>query len=255
MKSREKKIFVIALIIGITLLTATKIEVYAANTITSQLATLTLDLGTETGVDQTLQLFFLVTFIAFIPSVLLMMTAFTRIIIVMHFIRAALGTQQMPPNQVLIGISLFLTFFIMGPTFEEINKDAIAPYTEGKINQEVFITNAMEPLREFMIRQTEEKEVVLFAKLDRGVYDTIEELPNRVLIPAFILGEITKAFKIAFIIYMPFIVIDMVVASILMAMGMMMLPPAMISLPFKLLFFILADGWVLLFENLILTFR
>ncbi len=243
---KYKSLLMLLIVIFITL---NIIDVVEANTITIDLA------NENDGVDSTLQLFFLMTFIAFIPAVLLMMTAFTRIIIVMHFIRAALGTQQMPPNQVLIGIALFLTFFIMGPTFDEVKDRAITPYTEGIMSQSEFMEEAMIPIREFMIKQAEEKDVILFVKLDNSKYDTVDELPNRVLIPAFILGEITKAFRIAFIIYMPFIVIDMIVASILMAMGMMMLPPAMISLPFKLLFFILADGWVLLFENLILTFR
>lgn len=220
------------------------------------LSSITIDLASDgNGVDPTLQIFFLVTLISFLPTILLMMTSFTRIIITMSMIRSALGTQQQPPNQVLIGIALFLTFFIMGPTFQEINENAIQPYSEGVITQEIFMEEAMIPLREFMYKQTAEKDVALFASFEGETYDSVEDIPSRVLIPAFILGEITKGFQIGFIIYIPFIVIDMIVASILMAMGMMMLPPAMISMPFKLLFFVLADGWVLIFENLIKTFR
>ncbi len=232
-------------------------SVYADNVFNPTISTISIDLAGEgnQGVDPTLQIFFLVTLISFIPTILLMMTSFTRIIITMSMLRSALGTQQMPPNQVLIGIALFLTFFIMGPTFERINENAIAPYSAGEMSQDEFMYEAMLPIREFMLMQTSEDEVALFSNLDGTTYETIEEIPNRVLIPAFILGEITKGFKIGFMIYIPFIVIDMIVASVLMAMGMMMLPPAMISMPFKLLIFVLADGWVLIFENLIKTFR
>lgn len=218
-------------------------------------ASINIDLGNESGLDPTLQLFFLVTIITLIPAILMMVTCFTRLIISFHFIRAALGTQQMPPNQILVGIALFITIFIMGPTFSIINETAIQPYSAGEMSQTEFMEVAMDPLREFMFRQVEDKDLALFAKLDNATYATINDIPNRVLIPAFILGEITKGFIIGFIIYIPFLVIDMVVASILMAMGMMMLPPAMISLPFKILFFIMIDGWSLIIENVILTFR
>ncbi len=240
-------------LIGISLSMMRANDIFANNI---PVSTITIDLASQNnGVDPTLQILFLITLIAFIPTILLMMTSFTRIIITMSMLRSALGTQQMPPNQVLIGIALFLTFFLMGPTLSEVNENAIKPYSQGVMSQEEFMKEAMLPFREFMIMQTSNKDIELFASLDNEVYSSIEEIPNRVLIPAFILGEITKGFQIGFIIYIPFIVIDMVVASVLMAMGMMMLPPAMISLPFKLLFFVLADGWVLVFENLIRTFR
>ncbi len=218
-------------------------------------ATISLDLGGNSGVDPTLQILFLVTIITLLPSILMMLTCFTRILISLHFLRSALGTQQMPPNQILIGIALFVTIFLMGPTFTEINQTAIVPYSQGQMTQSQFIETAMDPLREFMLAQVEEKDVALFAKLDGQTYASNVEVPNRVLIPAFMLGELTKGFYIGFIIYIPFLVIDMVVASILMAMGMMMLPPAMISLPFKILFFIMVDGWSLLLQNVILSFR
>jgi flagellar biosynthesis protein FliP len=207
------------------------------------------------GVVTSLQILFLFTLITLLPSILITMTTFTRIIISMHFVRAALGTQQMPPNQVLIGLSLFLTLFLMGPTISVINETAVQPFTEGQISQQQFVENAMEPIREFMFRQVEVEDMALFVYLSGEEFATIEDIPNRVLIPAFILGEITKGFQIGFFIFLPFIVIDMVVASVLMAMGMMMLPPAMISLPFKILLFILADGWSLLIESVVRTFR
>jgi flagellar biosynthesis protein FliP len=208
------------------------------------------------GVVTSLQILFLFALITMIPSLLITMSCFTRIIISLHFVRSALGTQQMPPNQVLIGLALFITLFLMGPTISKINENALQPYSKGEISQEQFFTNSMEPIREFMLRQVEVKDIVLFLDLDKVEFDgDIESISNRVLIPSFILGEITKGFKIGFIIYLPFIVIDMVVASVLMAMGMMMLPPAMISLPFKILLFILADGFGLVIKSVIDTIR
>lgn len=201
-----------------------------------------------------LQLLLVITIISLSPFILLMFTCFTRIIIALHFLRSALGTQQMPPNQVLIGLALCLTFFIMSPTLTTINDTAIKPYAAGEITQQEAIETGLRPLRAFMIRQVEEKDVALFASLANQTYTTPEEVPNSVLIPSFILGEISKGFRFGFFIYMPFIVVDMVVASTLMAMGMMMLPPAMISLPFKVLLFVMVDGWNLVIEYLIKTF-
>ncbi len=211
-------------------------------------------------VSRGIQLFFVLTLITLSPFLLIMLTSFTRIIITLHFVRAALGTQQMPPNQILIGLALFLTLFIMQPVFTEINEEAIIPYSNGQITQEQAIDKGVEPLRSFMFSQTDIKDIELFAGLAKlepyQDYETMyKELPLTVLIPAFLIGELTKGFKIGFILYIPFIAIDMIVASVLMAMGMMMLPPAMISLPFKMLFFILADGWKLIMENLVATFQ
>lgn len=205
----------------------------------------------------TLQLLFILTIITLAPSILLMMTCFTRIIISLHFLRSGLGTQQMPPNQILIGMALFLTFFLMGPELQRVNEEALKPLSEGTITQEVALKNAMEPFREFMLRQVDLADLGLFTDLaGLGPYDNpSEEIPNSVLIPSFILTELKNGFIIGFLIYVPFIVIDMVVASTLMAMGMMMLPPSMISLPFKILFFIMADGWSLVIGSLIKTFR
>lgn len=213
-------------------------------------------------VVSSLQVLFILTIIALAPSILIMMTSFTRIIIVLHFLRSALGTQQTPPNQVLIGLALFLTLFIMSPALTDINEQAIKPYSAGSISQEEAIDSAMRPVRDFMFRQVRTSDLNLFmgiAKMD-PINDTenqslTEQIPSRVLIPAFIISELKTGFMIGFLLYIPFIVIDMVVASTLMSMGMMMLPPAMISLPFKILLFVMVDGWNLVIGQLVQTFR
>ncbi|MDR1539926.1 MAG: flagellar type III secretion system pore protein FliP [Clostridiales bacterium] len=203
----------------------------------------------------TLQILFIMSVISLAPSLIIMLTSFARIIISLHFLRSALGTQQMPPNQVLIGLSLFLTLFIMGPIFSSINETALKPYSRGSLSAEEAMDAGMEPLREFMFNQCEDKDIAMFIELSGESYSSRQEIPNRILIPAFMLGEMTKGFKIGFIIYLPFIAIDMVVASVLMAMGMMMLPPAMISLPFKILLFIMSGGWSFVIESVLRTFR
>ncbi len=211
-------------------------------------------------ISSSLQMVFLLTILALAPSILIMMTAFIRIIIALHFIRSALGTQQMPPNQVLIGLALFLTLFIMSPVFETINEEALKPYAAAEISQEVAIEKGVYPLKEFMLKQTRDIDLKLFADIGKMQtisedQDIIKEIPIRILIPSFIISEIRAGFMIGFLIFIPFIVIDMVVASTLMAMGMMMLPPVMISLPFKILLFILVDGWNLVIGQLVQTFR
>lgn len=211
-------------------------------------------------VTSSLQMIFLLTILALAPSILVMMTAFTRIIIGLHFVRSALGTQQMPPNQVLIGLALFLTLFVMAPTFEVVNNEAIKPYAAAEISQEVAIEKGMYPIKAFMLRQTRDIDLKLFADIAEmppieNEEDIVDEIPVRILIPAFIISEIRAGFMIGFLIFIPFIVIDMVVASTLMAMGMMMLPPAMIALPFKILLFILVDGWNLVIGQLVQTFK
>ncbi|TCT15089.1 flagellar biosynthetic protein FliP [Natranaerovirga pectinivora] len=185
----------------------------------------------------------------------MMMTSFTRIIVVLHFVRSALGTQQTPPNQVLVGLALFLTFFIMSPVITNINEQALKPYSAGEINQEEAIEIGIEPLRKFMLTQVNDKDLSLFLRIaEINEVSTFDDIPTSVLIPAFIISELRAAFIIGFLIYIPFLVIDMVVASTLMSMGMMMLPPVMISLPFKILLFILADGWSLVIGELVKTF-
>ena len=203
----------------------------------------------------TLRILIILTLVAMIPFLVLMMTSFTRILVVLHFVRAALGTQTSPPNQVLVGLTLFLTFFIMNPVITQINETAVKPFEAEQLTQDEFVDAALAPLREFMYPQTQTKDVRLFmdiAKIES--VESIDDIPTRVLVPAFVISELRRAFIIGFLIYIPFIVIDMVVASTLMSMGMMMLPPTTISMPFKILLFILADGWNLVIGNLVKTF-
>ena len=203
-----------------------------------------------------LQILILLTILTLAPSMLIMMTSFTRIIIVLSFIRNALGLQQTPPNQVLIGLSLFLTFFIMAPIGSQINKEAIQPYINEEIDQQEAYKKAMEPVREFMFKQTRDKDLALFMDMAKiGKTTKLSDIPNNVIMPAFVISELKTAFQIGFVIYIPFLVIDMVVSSTLMSMGMMMLPPVIISLPFKILLFILVDGWNLLAKSLVLGFK
>lgn len=203
-----------------------------------------------------LQILFTLTVLTLAPSILIMMTSFTRIIVVLSFLRSALATQQMPPNQVLIGLALFITFFTMSPYFEEVNKQGLQPYLAGTIDQETAMTEALKPMRTFMFKQTRENDLALFVNLSEAPRpNSQDDVPTMTLIPSFIISELKTAFQIGFLIYIPFIVIDMVVASTLMSMGMMMVPPAMISLPFKLLLFILVDGWHLIISSLIASFH
>lgn len=209
------------------------------------------------SMSSTLKMLIILTILALAPSILIMVTSFTRIIIVLHFTRSALGTNTTPPNQIMIGLALFLTFFIMSPVFVKINTEAITPLNNGTITQEEAFTKGMEPIREFMYEQTNRKDLQLFldiAKIDNSTLETKEDIPTTVLIPAFILSELRTAFIIGFLIYIPFIIIDMVVSSTLMSMGMMMLPPTTISMPFKILLFILADGWNLIIGQVVKSF-
>lgn len=203
-----------------------------------------------------LQILFTLTVLTLAPSILIMMTSFTRIVIVLSFLRSAMATQQMPPNQVLIGLAMFLTFFTMSPYFEQVNNNALQPLLQGRITQEAALTAGLKPMREFMFKQTRENDLALFVNLSEGPRPNgPEDVGTMVLIPSFIISELKTAFQIGFLIYIPFIVIDMVVASTLMSMGMMMVPPVMISLPFKLLLFILVDGWHLIIRSLVTSFQ
>ncbi|HHY90910.1 MAG TPA: flagellar type III secretion system pore protein FliP [Clostridiales bacterium] len=203
-----------------------------------------------------IEILFILTILALAPSILIMMTCFTRIIIVLSFLRKALATQTTPPNQVLIGLALFLTFYIMAPVGAEINQKAIQPYLSGEISQETALKNAMEPIRNFMFKYTREKDLALFLEISESEKpEKLEDIPSKSLIPAFIISELKTGFQIGFILFIPFIIIDMVVASTLMSMGMMMLPPVMISLPFKILLFIMVDGWNLIIRSLITGFH
>lgn len=211
----------------------------------------------ESGVSYSvpIQTLLFFTALSFLPAILLMMTGFTRIVIVLSLLRQALGTQSAPPNQVIVGLSLFLTFFVMGPTFDRIYKDAYLPYTQNAIGFEEALGKGEEPLRQFMVKQTRQSDFALFAKLAKlEPAATAQTAPLRVLVPAFVTSELKSAFQIGFMIFIPFLVIDIVVASVLMSLGMMMLSPVLVALPFKLMLFVLADGWNLLIGSLAASF-
>ncbi|HEX6923690.1 MAG TPA: flagellar type III secretion system pore protein FliP [Bacillales bacterium] len=207
-------------------------------------------------VATTVQLFLLLTVLTLAPAILVLMTSFTRIVIILSFVRTALATRQMPPNQVLIGLSLFLTFFIMAPVFGEINETALQPFLDGELSQQEAFDRAEAPLKQFMAENTRQQDLQLF--MQYGDYEKpegIEDIPLTALVPAFTISELKTAFEIGFMIYVPFLVIDMVVASVLMSMGMMMLPPVMISLPFKILLFVLVDGWYLVVKSILVSYQ
>jgi flagellar biosynthetic protein FliP len=204
----------------------------------------------------TLQILLLLTVLALAPAILIMMTSFTRIIVVFHFLRQALGTQQMPPNQLIIGLALFLTLFIMSPVWKKINNDALQPYLKEQISFDEGLRRGTEPVRRFMLRQTREKDISLFVRLARMERpQNPSMIPMEVLIPSFIISELRIGFQIGFVLYIPFLMIDIIVASVLMSMGMLMLPPVMISLPFKILLFVLVDGWYLIVDSVISGFK
>lgn len=211
--------------------------------------------GGGTAYSLPVQTLLLLTALTFLPAALLMMTAFTRIIIVLSLLRQALGTATAPPNQVMVGLALFLTFFVMGPTFDRIYTEAYLPLQQNKMQMSEALERGVVPLKEFMIKQTRESDLALFVKISRSpALQGPEDVPLRVLIPAFVTSELKTAFQIGFAIFIPFLIIDMVVASVLMAMGMMMMSPAVISLPFKLMLFVLVDGWQLLLGSLSQSF-
>jgi len=202
-----------------------------------------------------IQILILLTVLSLAPALLIMMTSFTRLVIVFSFLRSALGTQQMPPNQILIGLSLFLTFFIMTPVWSTVHEKALVPYQEKKISQGQAIDEALKPVRQFMFKQTREKDLALFVNMAKiSKPKNKEEIPTTVLLPAYMISELKTAFQIGCLLYIPFLIIDMVVSSILLSMGMMMLPPVMISLPFKALLFVLVDGWNLIVGSLVKSF-
>jgi flagellar biosynthetic protein FliP len=204
----------------------------------------------------TLQIFLLMTVLSLVPAILIMVTSFSRIVIVLSLVRRALGTNTLPSNQIVIGLALFLTIFIMAPVWQKINADALQPYLDKKISNQQAFESAVIPMREFMFKQTREKDLALFvdiARLKRP--ENPDDIPTTVLIPSFIISEIKTAFEIGLLLYVPFLIIDMVVAAVLLSMGMMMLPPVMVSLPFKLLLFVVADGWYLLVGSLVKSFR
>lgn len=221
--------------------------------------TISLDLGAEgengTVTGRVVQLVALLTVLSLAPSILIMMTAFTRIVVVLSFLRTAIGIQQTPPNTVIISLALFLTFFVMAPTFQAAWDNGLKPLLEERIDEQAAFTQSVAPFRAFMIKHAREQDLALFlemAKMEKP--ETAEALPLQVLIPAFMISELRRAFEIGFMLFLPFLIIDMVTASILMSMGMMMLPPVMISLPFKIIFFVLVDGWYLVAGSLVKSF-
>lgn len=218
-----------------------------------------IDVGTATNpkdVSASLQILALLTILSLAPAILIMTTSFIRIIVVLSFLRSALATQQMPPNQVIVGLSLFLTFFVMSPYLQQANENGLQPYLNGTITQERAIDETVKPIREFMFKQTRETDLALFVNLSQVPQpETQDDVSTLTLVPAFVISELKTAFQIGFMIYIPFIVIDMIVASTLMSMGMMMLPPVMISLPFKILLFVMVDGWHLIIRSLIVSFK
>jgi flagellar biosynthetic protein FliP len=253
-KTMLKRKVIRALITGILLLAVSGALFAAAVTIPK------IDIGisgasTPKDVSATIQIFLLLTVLTLAPAILMLMTSFTRIVIVLSFLRQALGSQQIPPNQILIGLALFMTFYLMTPVGTEIYDKAWKPYVDNKITLEQSMKEAIKPLRTFMFKQTREKDLALFIFLSKSPRPkTQADVPTGALIPAFVISELKTAFTVGFLIYVPFLIIDMVVASTLMSMGMMMLPPVMISLPFKLLLFIMVDGWHLISRALIVSF-
>lgn len=246
-----KKIFFICVILFI-----------AASALPAQqipLPKVSIEVGKATKPDDvsvTLQILFLMTILSLAPALLILTTAFTRIIVVLHFLKQAMGTPQMPPAQVLVGLAMFLTFFVMAPTWEKVHSEAIQPYMNNKMSISNAYDKAVVPLRDFMFKQTREEDLALFVKMNNmSKPATRNDIPLHVLIPAFAISELRMGFQIGFVLFIPFLIIDMVVASILMSMGMMMLPPSMVSLPFKILLFILVDGWNLVIGSIISSFH
>lgn len=202
-----------------------------------------------------IKLLIMLTLLTLLPSIILTMTSFTRISVVFGFLRTALGTQQSPSNQVLIGLALFLTLFIMTPTFNKINTEAITPFVNNQIDQTTALNNAQKPLREFMLKQTRQKDLQLFmdiAKVEEGT--SVDDVPITVVIPSFIISELKTAFTIGFLLFIPFLIVDIVVASVLMSMGMVMIPPVMVAMPFKILLFVMVDGWYLIVKSIVMSF-
>jgi flagellar biosynthetic protein FliP len=220
-----------------------------------------ISLGVEKSSDRgdlsvTLQIVLLITILSLAPAIVMMVTSFTRIVVVFSFLRHALGTQQMPPNQLLVAMALILTFFIMAPVINQVNTDAVQPYLKGTISQDEAYKLGVKPLREFMLRQTREKDLALFVDLAKiPIPNTSDDIPTYVIIPGFMISELRIAFQISFVLFIPFLIIDMVVASVLMSMGMLMLPPVMVSMPFKILLFVLVDGWYLIVKSLVTSFH
>jgi flagellar biosynthetic protein FliP len=253
---RKRTIFIIALFAALFLVSYKVYASPAPPTVPIPKINIGVD-GAQTPKDyvDSIKVLIMITVLALVPSFLVLMTSFTRIVVVLSFVRNALSTQQTPPNQVLIGLALFLTLFVMSPVYTKVNAEAVQPYLNNQISQEQAIEIGSKPIKEFMLKQTRQKDLALFvdaAKIEP--LNSPDDTPFTVLVPAFVISELKTAFQIGFLLYIPFIVIDMVVASILMSMGMFMLPPVTISLPFKILLFIMVDGWYLVVKSLLESF-
>jgi flagellar biosynthetic protein FliP len=245
-----------ALLVALALLLIAAAAGHAAEGPTAPLFSIQMPDGEDPGqTSVVLQIFLLLTVLSLAPAILIMLTSFTRMAIVLSVLRQAIGTQSMPPNQIIIGLALFLTFFVMSPVWQKVHQEALTPYLDNQITQQEALTRAMAPVRDFMFKQTREKDLALLMEISKAPRpQSMAEVPTSALIPAFIISELKTAFQMAFMLYVPFLIIDMVVASVLLSMGMMMLPPVMISLPFKLMLFVLADGWHLIVGSLVKGF-
>lgn len=256
-RASKQRLLIGVVILGLAFFGCLMQEVWAQSAV--GLPTLDIKVGQASSpqdVSKGLQILILLTVLTLAPALLIMTTAFTRIVIVLSMVRHAVGSPTLPPNQVIVGLSLILTFFVMAPTFSEINTQALQPYLANKIPQQQALTQAMEPLRTFMFKQVDEKDVALFVKLAKIEQPkTQKDVPTYVLLPAFVISELKTAFQLGFVVFLPFLVIDVVVSSILVSMGMLFLPPITISLPFKIILFVLVDGWHLITEALVLGFR
>ena len=245
-----------AMVLALVILVCAAGHVYGADLPSSSLFSVQMAKGDNPAqTSVVMQIFLLLTVLSLAPAILIMLTSFTRMAIVLSVLRQAIGTQSMPPNQVIIGLALFLTFFVMSPVWEKVHQEALTPYLESQITQQEALQRAMAPVRQFMFKQTREKDLAMFMEIAKAPRpQNMADVPTSALIPAFIISELKTAFQMAFMLYVPFLIIDMVVASVLLSMGMMMLPPVMISLPFKLMLFVLADGWHLIVGSLVKGF-
>lgn len=240
----------------VSLLAAAVLAGWSAVAHAGPTVTLSLEETSQRDLSTGLQILILITILSLAPAILLMVTSFARIVIVLSFLRQAMATNQVPPNQVLLSLALFLTLFIMGPTLQEVHNTALRPYLDGQMTSQAALETATGPIRDFMLGQTREKDLALFVQLSGAQRpDTPADVPLTVLIPSFMISELKTAFQIGFTLYLPFLIIDLVIASVLMSMGMLMLPPAMISLPFKILLFVLVDGWNLVTRSLVMSFH
>lgn len=257
-KSIVKTLLLLTLVLTVSIVTSSSASASEIATgANNNLISVGVSAGNGSDMSSVLKMLLVLTIISIAPSILIMMTSFTRIVIVLHFTRAAIGTQTVPPNQIIIGLSLFLTFFVMAPTFTQVYDSAVLPLSNNEITAQQAYDAGIKPIRVFMLKQTSKKDLDTFLNINKtepGSIKTEDDIPTTVLIPSFIISELRIAFIIGFLIYLPFIVIDMVVSSTLMSMGMMMLPPTTISTPFKILLFVMADGWNLIIGNLVSTF-